>query len=178
MQPDDIINFWLQAGPQIWFKKDDAFDQSVKEKFQTLPDQIIEGQYDHWQTNPNGMLASVIALDQFPRNIHRDTARAFAYDEAARKYAKTAIDQQWDQQVRGELKAFFYLPFMHSEDINDQQYCLDIYNKAGDEDGADYARRHMELIEKYGRFPHRNAILGRKSTPEELAYLNTEGAGF
>ena len=178
MQPDDIINFWLQAGPQIWFKKDEAFDQSVKEKFQTLPDQIIEGQYDHWQTNPNGMLASVIALDQFPRNIHRDTARAFAYDEAARKYAKTAIDQQWDQQVRGELKAFFYLPFMHSEDINDQQYCLDIYNKAGDEDGADYARRHMELIEKYGRFPHRNAILGRKSTPEELAYLNTEGAGF
>ena len=178
MQPDDIINFWLQAGPQIWFKKDDAFDQSVKEKFQTLPDQIIEGQYDHWQTNPNGMLASVIALDQFPRNIHRDTARAFAYDEAARKYAKTAIDQQWDQQVRGELKAFFYLPFMHSEDINDQQYCQDIYNKAGDEDWADYARRHMELIEKYGRFPHRNAILGRKSTPEELAYLNTEGAGF
>jgi len=178
MEPDEILNFWLQAGPQIWFKKDDAFDQSVKEKFQTLPDQIVDGQYDHWQTNPNGMLASVLALDQFPRIIHRGTARAFAYDETARKFAKTAIDQQWDQQVSNEIKAFFYLPFMHSEDINDQHFCLNLYRKANDEKGVGYARRHMELIEKYGRFPHRNELLGRKSTPEEENYLSTEGAGF
>ena len=178
MQPDEILNFWLQAGPQIWFKKDDAFDQSVKEKFQTLPDQIVDGQYDHWQTHPNGMLASVLALDQFPRNIHRGTARAFAYDETARKFAKTAIDQQWDQQVSDEIKAFFYLPFMHSEDINDQHFCLNLYRKADDEQGVGYARRHLELIEKYGRFPHRNALLGRKSTLEEEDYLSTEGAGF
>ncbi len=178
MQPDDIIEFWLQAGPQIWFKKDDAFDQSVKEKFQTLPDQIIEGHYDQWQTNPNGMLASVLALDQFPRNIYRGTARAFAYDDEARKCAKKAIDQCWDQQVSAQLKAFFYLPFMHSEDMNDQRFCLSLYQKAGDKEGIDYARQHLELIEKYGRFPHRNALLGRKSTQEELDHLNTKNAGF
>lgn len=177
-KPQTIIEFWANAGPESWFKKDDAFDRAMVAQFKSLPDEIAQGNHQDWQTDAHGMLALILALDQFPRNMFRGTPKSFAFDELGLKHARTSIDNQWDAAFTPPLRRFFYLPFMHSEAIKDQHFCIELCRKSNDQEGIDYGMRHLEVIEKFGRFPHRNEILGRPSTPEERAYLNTEGAGF
>jgi len=178
LKPEDIIEFWRQAGENAWFEKDDAFDKQIKDKFGHLPDAIKAGEYEGWQGTPEGMLALILSLDQFPRNMYRGSAQAFAYDECAKNFAKTTIANQWDEAIKKPIKQFLYLPFMHSEDLDDQYFCVELYNKLNDQNGADFARKHIDVIEKFGRFPHRNKSLGRESTKQELAFINTPGTQF
>ena len=174
----DVIDFWRAAGPERWFAKDLVFDQEIVTRFGELPDQIVEGAYAEWQDSAEGMLALILALDQFPRNMFRGTPKSFAFDEKARGLASSVIERGLDQQIDVPLKPFFYLPFMHSEVLEDQYLCLELYQKINDQSGADYAQRHLDLIERFGRFPHRNEILGRRSTEEEQRYLQEGNAGF
>ena len=174
----DVVNFWREAGAARWFAKDLAFDQEIVARFGDVPDQIVAGGYAEWQNSAEGMLALILALDQFPRNMFRGTAKSFAFDEVALGLARSVIEKGWDAQIEGPLKPFFYLPFMHSENLDDQYFCLELYQKMNDQSGADFAQRHLDIIERFGRFPHRNEILGRRSTEEELQYLQEEDAGF
>ena len=156
-------------------RQESDFDAEIARRFGSLIDAAAAGRLHAWSDDATDALALVILLDQFPRNVHRNTPRAFATDIAARQVAEAAIARGFDKQVAANMRTFFYLPFMHSEKLADQERCLTLYQAAGDESGVKYARIHRDLIEAYGRFPHRNAILGRDSTPEERAFLETDG---
>jgi uncharacterized protein (DUF924 family) len=173
--PDDILAFWTEAGPDKWYKKDEAFDAAIRDNFLSIYEAAADGRLSAWQDTPESALALVIVLDQFPRNMFRGSARAFAADPLARDIADAAIASGFDQEVGKELRAFFYLPFMHSEDIEDQDYCVELCRALGDEDNLKYAEIHAEIIRRFGRFPHRNPVLGRDTTPEEQAFLQSGG---
>jgi len=172
---DDVLAFWTKAGPDKWYKKDDAFDTAIRDRFLSTYEAAAEGRLNAWQDSPESALALVILLDQFPRNMFRGSARAFAADPLAREVADKAIAQGFDKAVSKELRAFFYLPFMHSEVIEDQDYCVELCRALGDEDNIKYAEIHAEIIRRFGRFPHRNPVLGRETTPEEHAFLESGG---
>jgi uncharacterized protein (DUF924 family) len=173
--PDDILAFWTEAGPDNWYKKDDGFDAAIRDKFLSTYEAAAQGGLSAWQESPKSALALVILLDQFPRNMFRDSARAFAADPLARDVADKAIASGFDKAVARELRAFFYLPFMHSEDLADQEYCVALCRALGDEDNIKYAEIHADIIRRFGRFPHRNPVLGRDTTPEEQAFLESGG---
>jgi uncharacterized protein (DUF924 family) len=173
---DDVLAFWTEAGPEKWYKKDDAFDHAIRDNFLSTYEAAAEGRLSSWEGEPDSALALVIVLDQFPRNMFRDSPRAWAADPLARDVADAAIDQGFDQAIDKELRAFFYLPFMHSEDIDDQDYCVELCRALGNEGNLKYAEIHADVIRRFGRFPHRNPVLGRETTPEEQAYL--DGGGF
>lgn len=158
--------------------KNDAFDQQIKDKFGHVPDAIKAGEYEGWQDTPEGMLALILSLDQFPRNIYRGSAQSFAYDELAKSFAKTTIANQWDEAIKEPMKHFLYLPFMHSEDLDDQHYCIELYTKTNNQGGVEFGKKHLAIIKRFGRFPHRNKCLGRVSTSQELAFINTPGTQF
>lgn len=174
--PSDVVSFWQGAGRERWFAKDDAFDREVALRLGSLQADAAEGRLEAWAHDPLGSLALVLLLDQVPRNLFRGTARAFATDGTARAIATRALAAGWDRQVPGALRPFFFLPFMHSEDLGDQDRCVALYQAAGDEDGLKWAREHRDIIARFGRFPHRNAALGRAMTPEEAEFL--AGGGF
>jgi uncharacterized protein (DUF924 family) len=173
---NDILAFWTEAGPDKWYKKDEAFDAAIRDTFLATYEAAADGRLSDWQKEPDSALALVILLDQFPRNMFRGSARAFAADPLARDVADSAISQGYDKAVGKELRAFFYLPFMHSEEIEDQEYCIELCRALGDEENVKYAEIHAEIIRRFGRFPHRNPVLGRDTTPEEQAFL--ENGGF
>jgi uncharacterized protein (DUF924 family) len=173
-QPGDVIAFWRDAGPSRWFKKDEAFDREFRDRFLPAHEAASRGDLDSWQTRADGALALCILLDQFPRNAFRSTARMFATDEKAREVARAAIDAGFDTQVDEAMRQFFYLPFMHSERIEDQDLCVQLSSRIG-EDSQHWARLHREIIERFGRFPHRNAVLGRTTTAEEQRFLDSGG---
>jgi len=175
--PNDVIGFWRNAGPGKWFKKVAAFDEAIRLKFEPVHHRAARGEYDAWAETPEGALALVILLDQFPRNLYRNSAHAFATDPKARAIARAAVEKGFDRQVEPELRSFFYLPFEHSEDLTDQDYCLALNTEAGDPDGIKWAGIHREIIARFGRFPHRNASLGRVTTPQEQAFLDEGGFG-
>lgn len=175
MQPVEVVNFWRDAGPDRWFGKDDSFDDMVEIGFELACDQAAAGTLDDWAESPEGALALVILLDQMPRNIHRDTAAAYAADSHARSIAAKAIDNGFDQQVEPAMQRFFYTPFMHSENIEDQNRCVELFRASDIADGEKWAEHHRRIIQRFGRFPHRNAILGRESTEEEKAWLENGG---
>jgi uncharacterized protein (DUF924 family) len=172
----DVISFWRDAGYERWFKPDAGFDREVRDRFLATHEAAAASQLSDWEGSPEGALALLILLDQFPRNMFRGTPRAFATDAAAREVARRGLDRGYDKQVDPQMRSFFYLPFMHSEDVADQEHCLALYRALGSEDGIKYAEIHLDAIRRFGRFPHRNEILGRASTPEEVAYL--DGGGF
>src|SRR5262249_4333144 len=171
----DVVSFWHQAGPDRWFKKDDAFDNEIYDRFLNTYELAAAGNLSDWEQSAQGALALLILLDQFPRNMFRGDARAFATDPLARAVAAGAIVRGFDSQVPTELRNFFYLPFEHSEDLADQERCLALNKAAGDMDNLKWAEIHADIIRRFGRFPHRNAALGRATTSEEQAFLDDDG---
>jgi uncharacterized protein (DUF924 family) len=173
--PEAILDFWRAAGPDRWWKKNNAFDAEVRDRFTYVWEAARNGQLSSWRASDNGALALVIVLDQFPRNIFRHDARAFSTDAMAREVATQAIAGECDHRVEADLRAFMYLPFMHSENLADQERCLALLHRSGDEQNIKYAEEHLKIIRTFGRFPHRNPILGREMKPEEAAFLESGG---
>jgi uncharacterized protein (DUF924 family) len=169
----DIVAFWRDAGPKRWFEKDAALDREIRDKFLPSHEAAANGKLKSWEDNAQGALALMILLDQFPRNMFRDDARAFATDPLARAIAAAALIKGFDAKA-GDMREFFYLPFMHSEDIADQERAIALYTAAGS-DNLKWAHVHADIIRKFGRFPHRNAVLGRESTADEKVFLNSGG---
>ena len=172
--PHDIITFWRSAGPDKWYAKDDAFDQELRDRFMDTWEAARDGKLGAWQESDDGALALLIVLDQFPRNMFRNDARAFSTDALARSVATRAIAEGRDRRIEQEMRAFMYLPFEHSEDITDQERSIALF-KSLSADSLKWAVLHADIIRKFGRFPHRNAVLGRATTPEEAAFLDDGG---
>lgn len=172
----DVVSFWKEAGPERWFNKNAAFDKEIRERFFDTYEAAAAGKLSDWEQSAQGALALLILLDQFPRNMFRGDARAFATDPLARAITAGAIIRGFDGQAPKELRSFFYLPFEHSEDLADQERCIALNKATGDADGLKWAEIHANIIRRFGRFPHRNAALGRTTTPEEQAFL--DGGGF
>jgi uncharacterized protein (DUF924 family) len=170
----EIIDFWVEAGPRLWFAKDADFDRRFRERFLALHEAAAHGALTHWQTAPQGALALILLLDQFPRNAFRGTPRMYATDAAAREIAAAAVDADHDQRFPPELRTFFYLPFAHSESLADQQRSVALNLGLG-EPNISHARRHHGIVLRFGRFPHRNPILGRPMKPEEQQFLDEGG---
>jgi uncharacterized protein (DUF924 family) len=176
MQANDVLEFWRAAGPARWFRKDDAFDEEFRSRFLALHEAAARGELDTWATDAPGALALVLLLDQFPRNAFRGTPRMFATDPKARDMARAAVDAGFDQAIEPQLRGFVYLPFMHSEDAADHERSVALNRPLGGESQR-FAEHHRDIIARFGRFPHRNAVLGRTSTPEEQAFLDEGGFG-
>ncbi len=174
--PAEILAFWRDAGPDRWYTRDDDFDAGVRERYLGLWQAAVAGELAFWETTDDGALALVIVLDQFPRNMFRGSAETYASDAPARDVARQAIDRGVDTRVDPTLREFLYLPFMHSEALADQIRCIALSQRAGLAESAKWAEHHAEIIRRFGRFPHRNHILGRTTTPDEQAFL--DGGGF
>ena len=170
----DAVLAWARRGPPS------ARVSQVEVRDALLPfhEAALRGQLTTWSESPEGALALLVLFDQMPRNVFRGTPRAFATDARARDVARAALERGFDRRVNDVERGFFYLPFMHSESLDDQRRCLALYEQRADENGAKYARMHMDIIERFGRFPHRNAALGRESTPEEIEFLKQPGSSF
>jgi uncharacterized protein (DUF924 family) len=173
--PVDVLAFWRQAGPDRWYGRDNAFDAEIRARFLELWRKAVAGELSAWEASDDGALALTIVLDQFPRNIFRGDPKTYASDAAARDVASRAIDRGSDLRVADDLREFFYLPFMHSEHLADQLRCIDLLRQAGRTDNLKYAEDHAAIIRRFGRFPHRNRILGRATTSEEQAFLDEGG---
>jgi uncharacterized protein (DUF924 family) len=186
MRPQEVLEFWfgsapLQARPE-WFRKDAAFDETIRQRFGALVDRALAGPLG-WSATPEDRLAEIVVLDQFPRNLFRGEARAFAGDARALRLALDLIDSGDHLQLAPLQRWFAYLPLEHAEDLALQDRCVALFealarDATGFDSALDYARRHRDVIARFGRFPHRNAALGRVSTAEEVAYLGQPGSGF
>jgi uncharacterized protein (DUF924 family) len=170
-----IIDFWREAGPTLWFAKDEAFDRHLRDRFLTAHEASSRGELAHWEETPEGALAFVLLLDQFPRNAFRGTARMYASDALARKIAESAINKEYDRYVETALQLFFYLPYGHSERLADQERGVALCRHLPPPSPKN-SERHRDIIRRFGRFPHRNPILGRAMTTEEQEYL--DGGGY
>jgi uncharacterized protein (DUF924 family) len=179
MNYSDIINFWYtQIPPRNWFIKDQAFDDMLKRRFGDIHKQVAAGELAHWRQKPLGKLAEIIVLDQFSRNLFRDSSKAFAYDGQALVLAQSAIAQGADVDLLPKQKSFMYMPFMHSESAAIHKQAIALFNQPGLENNYEFELRHQVIIERFGRYPHRNGLLDRPSTPEEQAFLNQPGSSF
>jgi uncharacterized protein (DUF924 family) len=174
--PADIVAFWRDAGPERWFEKDADFDDEIRGRFLEAHEAAAAGKLTDWEQSAEGALALLILLDQFPRNMFRGEARAFATDPLARSIAAGALVRGFDAQAPQIMRSFFYLPFEHSEDPADQERSVAFCRATGDAENLKWAEIHADIIRRFGRFPHRNAVLGRLTTPEEQAFL--DGGGF
>lgn len=186
----EILDFWFgpELSPQFgkpqksWFIKSESFDQSIRDRFLDSYEAASQGQLDSWQNNPKSCLALLIILDQFSRNLFRHSPQAFQCDPHALKITKKAISQGFDQQLLPVERWFYYLPFEHSESIKDQEKSLELWQtlqgNPDSQSSIEYAFRHAEVIQKFGRFPHRNQILNRKNTPAETEFLKLPGSRF
>ena len=169
---DEILQLWFSDEVKpLWFNSTAEFDESLRADYQAVWGLARAGSYDHWELEPEGALALVIILDQFPLNMFRQDARQYSTESHARKVAGRAIERGFDQQLDDAQKAFLYLPFMHSESLQDQDRAVELYSRAGLENNLRYAHHHRDVVRRFGRFPHRNAALGRESSQEELDYL-------
>ena len=175
ISPPDVVSFWTDAGPERWFAKDEAFDTAIRERFLGAHEAAAAGRFADWERTPEGSLALIILLDQFPRNMFRGSTRAFATDLQALETAERAIARGDDGRVPPQLRGFFYLPHQHAEDLAVQERGVALFTAAGDIEGKKWAEVHADIIRKFGRFPHRNAVLGRTTTPEEQAFLDAGG---
>jgi uncharacterized protein (DUF924 family) len=174
--PAEVIAFWEEAGPDRWYNKDAAFDEEIRTRFADLHRQAAAGEKDDWAASAEGALALLLLLDQFSRNMFRGSAQTFAQDAKARDIARQAIAAGFDEQVGWPMRQFFYLPFMHSEEIADQERCVALCHSLPDRSTLPFAKDHERIVRRFGRFPHRNAVLGRYTSPAEQAFL--EGGGF
>ena len=173
----DVIGFWRAAGPKKWFAKNQAFDEAIGLRFEPVHHAAARGAYDAWAQTPEGALALLLLLDQFPRNLYRESGHAFATDGKARAVAKAALAAGHDAQVEAQLRSFFYLPLEHSENLADQDDCVARCEALGDSETLRWAVLHRDVIARFGRFPHRNAALGRETSLEEQAFLDDGGFG-
>lgn len=177
--PADVVGFWRNGGPAKWFAKSAAFDEAIRLRFEPVHHAAARGEYAAWEQTAEGTLALLLLFDQFPRNLYRKSAHAFATDPLARSIAARAIDATLHHQVEPELRVFFYLPFMHSESLADQDRSVALYEAhdadTGDFESLKYAVMHRDIIRKFGRFPHRNPELGRETTTEEKIFLAEGG---
>jgi uncharacterized protein (DUF924 family) len=173
---EDVLAFWLAAGQERWFEHDEAFDAAIRQRFAAIYEDAAAGRLGAWEDSPESALALVIVLDQFPRNMFRGSARCFATDALARAAAERAIARGFDRKVAMPARAFFYLPFEHSENLADQERAVALMRETGDAEQLKWAELHADIIRRFGRFPHRNAVLGRPTTPDEQVFL--DGGGF
>lgn len=173
--PQAVLAFWREAGPKKWFSKSEAFDRRIRVRFLPTYRAAAAGALARWERTPDAALALTIVLDQFPRNMFRASARAFAADPLARQVARRAIARGYDRRVRKRDRQFFYLPFEHSESMPDQERCVALFRATGDAELLKWAKLHADIIRKFGRFPHRNAALGRATTAKEQAFLDSGG---
>lgn len=181
----EILDFWFQdRAKALWFAVDPSFDTEIRQRFEGYLDAALDRRCEHWRSEPDSCLALIILLDQFPRNMYRNTARAYAYDDAARSVAESAIDDDVHLHVPWERRIFFYLPLQHSEDLAAQIRSTELTRTWAQEGSGErqswaldhlaWAEHHRQIIERFGRFPHRNLILGRVSSADERAYLAQE----
>ncbi len=176
---DTVLDFWFAESTRAkWWVRDPAFDEAVQRTLGPLHEKAAAGLLAHWQESAEGALSLVVLLDQVPRNIFRDTARAFATDEQARWVAVHAVDRGFDRATDVGRRLFFYMPFQHSEDLADQDRACALVGSLGDAELLRYAEAHRRIVQRFGRFPHRNRILERPSTPEEEAFLLQPGSSF
>jgi uncharacterized protein (DUF924 family) len=177
--PQDVLGFWRQAGPRKWFARDARFDAAIRLKFEPTHHAAARGEYDGWAATAEGALALLILLDQFPRNLYRESAHAFATDPKALAIAREAIEIGHDQAMDVGLRPFFYMPFEHSEDLADQALSLTFFRRhceaSGDAEPLKWAELHEDIIGRFGRFPHRNRALGRATSEDEQAFLDEGG---
>lgn len=195
-----ILEFWFgelrenevpsKERQKMWWGKNEYIDSLIKQQFEPDVIKAASGELDSWLETPEGMLSVIILLDQFPRNIYRDTPKAFSFDSMSLPISRTGIDKSFDRKLHPVMRIFFYIPFMHSEDLEMQNRSVDLFVRLEKEsenneeirkvvsNSKDFAIRHMEIIRRFGRFPHRNEILGRKSTPEEREFLKQPGSSF
>lgn len=175
--PDDILDFWTDAGPAKWFKGGEAFDRECDRRFRDAHFAAARREHDDWLGTAEGGLALLILLDQIPRNIFRGSAHAFATDGLALQHARTMVDAGFDRDFDADLRGFVYLPFEHSESMDDQRLSVRLFADVDNAQYREYAQAHLDVIARFGRFPHRNHALGRINTPEEQAWLDA-GGGF
>ncbi len=175
ISPKDILTFWRNAGEKRWWTKDDAFDAEIRAKFFDLWHEAAAGKLSHWQESDDGTLALVIVLDQFPRNMFRDDPRTYASDTLAQDVVRHAIARGVDTRVAEDLRNFLYMPLMHSEHLADHERCVTLFEKLGNAENFKYAQHHADIVRRFGRFPHRNRLLGRDTTPDEQAFLDSGG---
>ena len=173
--PSDVVAFWKEAGPKKWFAKEDAFDARFRERFGAAHMAAARRELDDWTRTPEGVLALLILLDQFPRNCFRGTGHAFATDPLARMFAVRALDAGFDRAVENDLRRFFYLPLQHAEDMALQDRQLALFQAMERPADDRWAEHHHAIVERFGRFPHRNRALGRETTAEEKAFLEQDG---
>jgi uncharacterized protein (DUF924 family) len=179
MNYQSIIDFWFhECDPRQWFTKDPEFDLLIKNRFQTLHDAAARCELSPWRGAAAGRLAEIIVLDQFSRNIHRDTPLAFACDPQSLALAQEAVRAGARHELTPKQKPFLYMPFMHSESPLIHRHAVELFSEPGLEKNLEFELRHKAIIDRFGRYPHRNAVLGRTSTAEELAFLNTPGSSF
>ena len=175
----EILQFWFEEIETAqWFKKDTDFDQLIVKRFSKVHRQAIQGELFEWRSAPEGRLAEIIILDQFSRNMFRNSPDAFANDSLALVLAQEAIACGADHKVEGRKRGFFYLPFMHSESLIIHDVAMKLYSQEGMESSLEWEIKHRRIIERFGRYPHRNEALGRTSTPEEIAFLQEPDSSF
>lgn len=175
----DILKFWFEdLTPEMQFAKSDKLDQQIREKFLSVYHDIIADKTADWRNTPQGRLAEIIVLDQFSRNMFRNTAQAFAADALALKLARIAVSTGDDQKLPLNQRTFIYMPYMHSEDLYVHEEAMKLFSQKGLEFNYKFELAHKKIIDRFGRYPHRNAILGRESTPEEIEFLKQEGSSF
>lgn len=175
----DLLDFWFdETDPALWFTRNEDFDATCRARFGAVHAQAARGALDEWAETPAGCVALVLALDQLPRNLHRGDGRAFATDAAARAVLRKALDRGFDQGLPWRWRQFLYMPLQHSEDPADQELSVALNATLGNDEVLKYARAHKDIVDRFGRFPHRNAVLGRETTPEEAAFLKQPGSSF
>lgn len=175
IDPRDVLDFWFAADMETWFSKNDEFDRQITERFKAHHEAARDGAYDHWQETANGTLALIILLDQFPRNMYRGSPEAFAADAKALEVAKKMVASGLDMELPQGVRMWIYMPYEHSENLEDQEKCIELMERSGLDDVIEWAHVHADVIRRFGRFPHRNEVLGRTSTPEEIAFLEEGG---
>lgn len=179
MRFEDILYFWFtEAGPRKWWKKSDDFDALIKRRFEHIYNAALAGETFSWRANARGRLAEIIVLDQFPRNMFRNSPRSFEADQLALILSQEAVRNNADQYFTPDEKAFLYMPYMHSESLMVHEQAIKLFDQQGLEDNLAFEYKHLEILKRFGRYPHRNKVLGRKNTPEEIEFLKQPGSRF
>lgn len=178
-QAEDVLQFWFEEiDPALWWKKDADFDEQLRERFATLHRQVARCEMPHWRTDPHARLAEIMVLDQFSRHLYRDQPDAFAWDGQALVLAQEAVRDGADRHLTDDQRGFLYLPYMHSESLLIHEQAEALYRELGNEENLRFELAHQAIIRRFGRYPHRNAALGRTSTAEELAFLREPNSSF
>lgn len=175
----DVLKFWFEElKPEQWWQKDEELDKAIADKFGAIHQKATACELEDWRSSPRGRLAEIIVLDQFSRNIYRGKAKSFAWDSMALALAQEAIRVKANEELSAPKRAFLYLPYMHSESAKIHREAVELYSEAGLEYNLEFERKHKVIIDRFGRYPHRNEVLGRESTSEEIEFLKTEGPSF